>query len=82
MGAVTIRKIDDWLKQAMREKAAANGRSVEAELRDLLERTYGREKGPSAQQPGENRIAYLIRIAPDIEPFDLPERTPLKEPEF
>lgn len=44
MGAVTIRKINDELKQAMREAAAANGRSVEAELRDLLKKTYGKAK--------------------------------------
>lgn len=82
MGAVTIRKIDDALKQAMREEAAAKGLSVEAELRDLLERTYGPSARRHGRKPGESRIAYLLRIAPDVEPFDLPERSRLQEPEF
>ena len=38
VGAITIRKIDDALKQAMREEAAANGRSIEAEVRALLDK--------------------------------------------
>ncbi|MEO8724249.1 MAG: hypothetical protein ABI395_12185 [Sphingobium sp.] len=83
MGAVTIRKIDEALKQALREKAAAKGLSVEAELRDLLRRTYGpNARGPSDRKPGEGRIEYLLRIAPDVEPFDLPERSRLRDPEF
>ncbi len=81
MGAITIRKIDDALKQAMREEAAAKGRSVEAEVRDLLERTYSRKHG-DGRRPGENRIEYLIRIAPDMTGFDLPERQPIREPRF
>jgi antitoxin FitA len=40
MGAVTIRNIDDAIKRNARLSAAANGRSLEAELRSLLERTY------------------------------------------
>jgi antitoxin FitA len=40
MGAITIRNIDDRIKQSARIAAAANGRSLEAELRALIERTY------------------------------------------
>ena len=40
MGSVTIRNIDDEIKKGARMVAAANGRSLEAELRNLLERTY------------------------------------------
>ncbi len=81
MGAITIRKIDDALKQAMREEAAAKGRSVEAEVRDLLERTYG-ARARNGRRPGENRIEYLMRIAPDMTGFDLPERSRLRDSEF
>lgn len=81
MGAITVRKINDALKQAMRERAAANGRSVEAEVRALLEQTYGPKHG-EGRRPGESRIAYLLRIAPDMTGFELPEREPIGEPRF
>ena len=40
MGNLTIRNIDDAIHQNARLEAAKNGRSLEAELRALLERTY------------------------------------------
>ena len=40
MGSVTIRNIGEEVKRGARLVAAANGRSLEAELRNLLERTY------------------------------------------
>ena len=81
VGAITIRKIDDALKQAMREEAAANGRSIEAEVRALLERTYG-ARGGDGRRPGEGRMEYLLRIAPDMTGFELPERQSIREPRF
>jgi antitoxin FitA len=41
MGSITIRNINEEIKKGARLAAAANGRSVEAELRALLEKTYG-----------------------------------------
>lgn len=41
MGSVTIRRVDDTAKSNARQVAARKGRSLEAELRDLIERTYG-----------------------------------------
>ena len=40
MGSVTIRNLNDAVKRNARLAAAANGRSLEAELRALLERAY------------------------------------------
>ena len=40
MGNLTIRNIDDAIHRNARLAAAKNGRSLEAELRALLERTY------------------------------------------
>ena len=37
MAAITIRQLDPFVKQRLRERAAANGRSMEAEARVLLE---------------------------------------------
>ncbi|WP_417594718.1 FitA-like ribbon-helix-helix domain-containing protein [Parasphingorhabdus sp.] len=88
MGSVTVRKIDDATKQSLREVAAKQGRSIEAELRALIERTYGPKKtGSSDDLPdkkvGENRAEYLIRIAPDCDPLDIPSRDRgIPDPEF
>ena len=43
MGSVTIRNIDDAIKCNARLRAAANGRSLEAELRALLVKTFSTE---------------------------------------
>jgi plasmid stability protein len=86
VGSVTIRRLSDETKLSVRREAAAKGRSVEAELRDLIERTYGRSegggKGPLAKKPGESSMAYLLRIAPEEGPFDAPARdqTPPEPP--
>jgi antitoxin FitA len=36
MNAITIRKLPDGVKQRLRMRAAAHGRSMEAEARDIL----------------------------------------------
>lgn len=51
MGSVTIRNLDDAIKQRARLAAARNGRSLEAELRVLLETTYA--------QPPSDRTARI-----------------------
>jgi plasmid stability protein len=40
MGQLTIRKVDDEVIRRLKIRAAENGRSAEAELRALIERTY------------------------------------------
>jgi plasmid stability protein len=66
MGSITIRNLDDEIKRGARLAAAANNRSVEAELRALLKRTYGpvdertmRLRGMS----GKEAVEHLIRVA-------------------
>ena len=56
MGSVTIRNIDDEVKRGARMVAAANGRSLEAELRDLLHRTYAKA--------GDDRAARIRAMSP------------------
>lgn len=41
MGSVTIRNLADEVKRGARLAAVKNGRSMEAEIRALLKRTYG-----------------------------------------
>ena len=67
MGSVTIRNIDDAIKQSARLRAAANGRSLEAELRALLIKTYGDEDDERARRiramTGREFVDHLVRTA-------------------
>ena len=36
MASITVRNLDEWVKQRLRVRAAANGRSMEQEVRDIL----------------------------------------------
>lgn len=71
MGSVTIRNIADEVKNAARLAAAKNGRSMEAELRALLVRTYA--DASKVGQRRESSIQKLIRLGRGIE-FDAPPR--------
>jgi plasmid stability protein len=56
MGTVTIRNLDDKVINRLKTRARSNGRSLEAELRDLLTR--------AAQQPPiVDALAEADRIA-------------------
>ncbi len=67
MGSVTIRNIDDDVKRGVRLAAAANGRSLEAELRALLKRTYAPVIDEHATRlramPAKEAVAHLIKVA-------------------
>lgn len=75
MGSVTIRNIDDEIKKGARLVAAANGRSLEAELRLLLEKTYGPTNDDRATRiramSGPEFIQHMITTAngADIEQY-------------
>lgn len=80
---MTIRNLPDEIKRAARLAAAGNGRSLEAELRALLERTYA----ASAENEREARLRamngaefvdHLIRVANGAD-LELPERRIDKE---
>jgi antitoxin FitA len=77
MGSVTIRNVDDQIKKGARLAAAANGRSLEAELRDLLRRTYagaGDERAARLRaMSGAEFVAHLIKTANGAE-LIIPER--------
>jgi antitoxin FitA len=79
MASITIRDIDDDLKQRLKQRAAVHGRSMEAEARDILEDALGTK--PSA--PVSANLADAIRaiVEPlggiELEPFP---RQPVREP--
>ena len=77
MGSVTIRNVDDAIKQSARLTAAKNGRSLEAELRALLRRTYGQASDDRATRlramSGKEAVAHLIKLAGGVS-LDIPSR--------
>lgn len=85
MGAVTIRKLNDAAQRNAKVVAAAKGRSLEAELRDLIERTYC-DRGKAERiariqaMSAKEWVAESIRLADGAGEgvFD-PEPQPLRE---
>jgi antitoxin FitA len=77
VGSITIRKIDDAIKSSARLAAAKNGRSLEAEIRVLLERTYPPANADRAARlramSGPELVDHLIKVANGAE-LDLPAR--------
>ena len=85
MGNLTIRNIDDAAHHNARKTAAANGRSLEAELRALIERTYTPPADEHAVRiramSGREFIDHLIATANGAE-LELPERTIIEDREI
>lgn len=77
MGSITIRNIDEATKQGARLEGVKNGRSMEAEIRALLERTYRPVKDNHAERiramSGAEFVDHLIRTANGAT-LGLPER--------
>ena len=77
MASIVVRNIDDDLKARLRVQAARNGRSMEAEAREILRR--------GVEQGREQTLGDLIDelFGPehgfDLEPY-LPPREPMREP--
>lgn len=82
MATLTIRKIDDDLKSRLRRRAAANDRSMEEEVRDILRTTV------ATDAPTKPRIGLGTRLherAIKVGGFDLdiPPRGPARPlPDF
>lgn len=64
MATLTIRNLDESLRDRLRERARAHGRSTEAEVRVILDSVVDERTAPSA------RRAPTVRLA-DIEPVSV-----------
>lgn len=76
MASMTIRNLDDSLKQRLRLRAAAHGRSMEDEMRDILRTAL------STGETSSGNLAASIRkrLAPigGVE-LDLPAREAIRD---
>lgn len=70
MGALTIRKIDDEVKHALRKRAAEHGVSMEQYARDVLARVLAEPTPVRERRASIIEDLRAIGIKP-AEPFDL-----------
>ena len=77
MGSITIRKLDDDIKERLRQRAARHGRSMEDEVRELLRTTLAME----ISEPDNLADRIRERFAPfgGVE-LTLPDRDPPRDP--
>lgn len=76
MASITIRNLDDDIKQRLRVRAAEHGRSMEEEARDILRRVMG-----DAETPRDLAAAIRARVARAARAdLELPAREPMREP--
>ena len=76
MASITIRNLDDAIKQRLRVRAAEQGRSMEEEAREIL-----REAVSNGAPPRDLAAAIRERVAPlGGADLDIPERQPIREP--
>ena len=76
MASITIRNLDEGVKRRLRVRAAENGRSMEAEARDILGRSVG--EAPPPKDLGRAIHARFAALG-GVE-LELPERGPMRPP--
>jgi plasmid stability protein len=77
MSAITIRRLDEGVKKRLRTRAASNGRSMEAEAREILKSALIETPPPT------KNLADLIRarFAPlGGVKLRIPKRQPMRDP--
>jgi plasmid stability protein len=76
VASITIRNLDDDIKQRLRVRAAEHGRSMEEEARDILRRVMS-----DAASPRDPAAAIRARVtAAARAELELPAREPMREP--
>jgi plasmid stability protein len=76
MASITIRNLDDEIKQRLRVRAAEHGRSMEEEARDILRRVMS-----ESASPRDLAAAIRARVSPGARAdLELPAREPMREP--
>lgn len=79
MTTLTVRNLEDWIRDALRVRAAQNGRSMEAEVREILRKEAVKS---APKTPGEvvRAIHETFKEVGGWEEFEQPPRPPAPEP--
>lgn len=76
MASITIRNLEEDIKQRLRVRAAEHGRSMEEEAREILRRVMTEDSSPRNLAAAiRARVARSARVD-----LDLPAREPMREP--
>ena len=78
MATLTIRNLDDSVKERLRVRAAQHGISMEAEVRSILQATVRSDATPAAQGSLYQRIHARFAAIGGVD-LDLPPREPARE---
>jgi plasmid stability protein len=83
MASITVRNLDDDVKHRLRIRAAGKGRSLEAEVRDILVRSVQASSGPQAKTGLDlfKPIQDVVRRYGGVE-LKIPPRTPMRDVEL
>lgn len=76
MASITIRNLDDTIKQQLRIRAAEHGRSMEEEARDILRVAVGEGR---ATRNLAAAIRERMKVAGPVD-LELPQREPMRAP--
>ena len=76
MASITVRKIEDELKQRLRVRAAEHGHSMEEEARSILRSALGGEAVP--EKDLGTAIHELFKPFGGVE-LEIPPREPMRE---
>lgn len=77
MASITVRNLDEDLQRRLRVRAAANGHSMEQEVREILRATLQHDEGP-VRNIG-TAIHELFRPLGGVD-LEIPAREPMREP--
>ena len=82
MASITVRKIEDELKQRLRVRAAEHGHSMEEEARSILRLALGEDGTPAKNAVPEKDLGTAIHEL--FKPFggvelEIPPREPMRE---
>jgi plasmid stability protein len=84
MASITVRRLDDNVKKGLRRRAAEHGRSLEAEVREILSRCVNQP--PQAPRPttGLDLVRPLREFVERYGGVELPipPRTPMRDLPF
>ena len=79
MASLVIRNIPDEVKESLRQRAAAQGRSMEAEARSIISDALAGSKTKPSSLGDLAAKHFGPENGFDLEPY-LPERGPMREP--
>ncbi len=77
MASITIRRIDEDIKERLRRRAARHGRSMEDEVRELLRTSLATETAEPVNLAERIRARFAPLGGVELDP---PEREPVREP--